>query len=538
MDFNSGGQSSDNRQRQTASDIARRKVLAAYGGRRTFSNTAIAHAQAQAERHNGVDLSKNQNKNYSYAFNQNNQAARPTVQTYTPISNTNFNSQQPIITTHVQPTTNNFNAAQTITSRSASTPYVFSSQKPVQAPTADPQSKIPAYLRPALKDNNQFRSQYITNQSANTTDNHGTSAYTSATKTPPQTYTDTAANDQKSEIGSYKQAPSNANETKQSDLQKYHSAWQNYYQKYYSDYYSKAARQYVETERLKVSREKQDVLRNGEERDARNYVKSDLSEASVDQIELTLREKIQKKADGRFHVKKKHKKFIPLFAGIAVALVVLFLQYNRLIFAPIMAYISPGNVSDTGISEIDPTVNENISPNPKLYIPKLNVEVPVAFGISNDTATINEAMNNGVAHFRTGGANAFPGQYGNTVISGHSAGDIYSNNQYKFIFSGLERLVNGDLLYIDYQGVRYTYQMFDRKTVEPSDVAALDIGEEYPYLTLITCTPLGTSRYRLLIFAKQINPAVETATAKSKEKSSNTNMPSNEKTFFENVFGN
>ena len=63
MDFNSGGQSSDNRQRQTASDIARRKVLAAYGGRRTFSNTAIAHAQAQAERHNGVDLSKTQNKN-------------------------------------------------------------------------------------------------------------------------------------------------------------------------------------------------------------------------------------------------------------------------------------------------------------------------------------------------------------------------------------------------------------------------------------------------------------------------------------------
>lgn len=37
---------------------------------------------------------------------------------------------------------------------------------------------------------------------------------------------------------------------------KYHSAWQDYYQKYYSEYYSKAARTYIETEKLKQAREK------------------------------------------------------------------------------------------------------------------------------------------------------------------------------------------------------------------------------------------------------------------------------------------
>ena len=37
---------------------------------------------------------------------------------------------------------------------------------------------------------------------------------------------------------------------------KYHSAWQDYYQKYYSEYYSKAARTYIEKERLKDAREK------------------------------------------------------------------------------------------------------------------------------------------------------------------------------------------------------------------------------------------------------------------------------------------
>lgn len=45
-------------------------------------------------------------------------------------------------------------------------------------------------------------------------------------------------------------------------------------------------------------------------------------------------------------------------------------------------------------------------------------------------------MNQGVAQFSIPGANALPGQIGNLAISGHSAGDIYSSNPYKFIFSG------------------------------------------------------------------------------------------------------
>ena len=45
---------------------------------------------------------------------------------------------------------------------------------------------------------------------------------------------------------------------------KYHSAWQDYYQKYYSDYYSKAARTYIEKQRLKDARER------AEEEDIRN----------------------------------------------------------------------------------------------------------------------------------------------------------------------------------------------------------------------------------------------------------------------------
>ena len=343
---------------------------------------------------------------------------------------------------------------------------------------------------------------------------------------------------------SLKQAPINL--TKQApDWQKYHSDWQNYYQKYYSEYYAKAAQKYLENEKSKLSA--QAVSTN-------TYLSQDSiarTEASAKQVEVSLRERIREKANSSFKLSKRHKQFVPIFAGIFSVLFVLFLQYNRLIFAPIMAYIAPGNTKDTGITAIDPTVSEAPTADPRLLIPKLNVDVPVFFNISNDTATINNAMNHGVAQFKIPGADAMPGQIGNLVISGHSAGDIYSNNQYKFIFSGLERLVDGDLIYVNYNSVRYTYKVYKRETVEPTNVAALVYKIDKPILTLITCTPLGSDRYRLLVMAEQINPSYEqketTEIANQENSTENGNntegkaqsssiMPANERSFFDRVW--
>ena len=343
---------------------------------------------------------------------------------------------------------------------------------------------------------------------------------------------------------SLKQAPINL--TKQTpDWQKYHSDWQNYYQKYYSEYYAKAAQKYLENEKSKLSA--QTASTNA-------YLSQDSiarTEASAKQVEVSLRERIREKANSSFKLSKRHKQFVPIFAGVFSVLFVLFLQYNRLIFAPIMAYIAPGNTKDTGITAIDPTVSEAPTADPRLLIPKLNVDVPVFFNISNDTATINNAMNHGVAQFKIPGADAMPGQIGNLVISGHSAGDIYSNNQYKFIFSGLERLVDGDLIYVNYNSVRYTYKVYKRETVEPTNVAALVYKIDKPILTLITCTPLGSDRYRLLVMAEQINPSYEqketteianhetgtedNGNAENKTPSSSI-MPANERSFFDRVW--
>lgn len=340
--------------------------------------------------------------------------------------------------------------------------------------------------------------------------------------------------------GTYKQTPISANVTRdkanRADWQKYHSAWQNYYQKYYNDYYSKAAKSYLENERLKRTRNVEDQKRNS------NGVVLESPEAPVNptpEEESTIISDLKKtiKKHAKKQAGKSHKKLIPIFAAIIAILIVIFLQYNRLLFAPIMAYVSPGNSSDDGITALDPTITTAVGPDNRLMIPKLNVDVPVSFGISNDTATVNKAMETGVAHFMIPGASAFPGEIGNLVITGHSAGDIYSNIQYKFIFSGLERLVDGDLIYIDYQGTRYTYSVVGKETVEPSEVSKLVYETNKPMLTLVTCTPLGTSRYRLLVSAEQINPAPSGATQQDNVNEDTSNaMPKNEPTFFERIW--
>ena len=324
---------------------------------------------------------------------------------------------------------------------------------------------------------------------------------------------------------------------------RYHTAWQNYYQHYYGEYYSNAARNYVAQERLKSYRAAEDERKLLADTGLENLdQKPEKAIKSITGLHIRerFRKRIRQQAIEQVKHDKRHRFLIPILAGIAVVLVVLFLQYNRLIFTPIIAYVSPGNAEGGEITAVDPTVTTAVNAEDTLIIPKINVDVPIRFGLANDSGTIMSAMNNGVAHWSIPGASAVPGQIGNTVITGHSAGDIYSSNPYKFIFSGLERLESGDTIYIDYQGTRYTYAVYEKRVVAPNDVASLQYSGDEAILTLVTCTPLGTSEKRLLIFARQINPSLTADTETQAEVETTqdeaTEMPSNQPTFFESIW--
>lgn len=139
---------------------------------------------------------------------------------------------------------------------------------------------------------------------------------------------------------------------------------------------------------------------------------------------------------------------------------------------------------------------------PTISIPKINVAAPVVYEPSMAEASIQKALESGVVHY---GNTAVPGQVGNTVIFGHSSNDWWEPGNYKFVFVLLDKLVVGDRFTVDYQSKRYTYEVTGSKVVEPTDLSVLN-QTSTPTLTLITCSPPGTSLRRLVVTAKQVDP--------------------------------
>lgn len=195
-----------------------------------------------------------------------------------------------------------------------------------------------------------------------------------------------------------------------------------------------------------------------------------------------------------------------LSVGAAVLVVFLFGFFNERFIAP---FIQPSrNVTNTPI-----IAGSVISPNPEVIIPKINVEIPVIYDINtiNETAVEN-ALNDGVVHYAD---TAMPGQDGNVVIVGHSSNNIFNPGKYKFAFVLLPRLEVGDTFYLQKDGKRYTYQIYKKEIVSPTDVSVLGAADKPATATLITCYPPGTSNSRMVVIGQQIDPSPSTNLAQA-----------------------
>lgn len=297
--------------------------------------------------------------------------------------------------------------------------------------------------------------------------------------------------------------------------QRYHSAWQEYYQKYYERYYMGHLQQAQQAMSHQLNTISQDD--------------------ALDELRGTLRGEIQSRVT---NLRRSHH-FKPIMAGLAVALLFAFLQYNQLLIANVKAYVSPGNIEPGNII-VDPGVSTKVDPSlTNIIIPKINVDVPVNYNAKPDYDSQMAAMNNGLAYFGIAGANSKPGQVGNTPVAGHSSNDVFQAGDYKFIFAQLDHLQIGDTIYANYQGTRYTYTVTKKEVVLPTEVKKLVYPTDKPLLTLITCTPLGTAEKRLLVTAEQINPSPSNAATKPAENPTDETIaiPGTQPTLLERLFG-
>jgi sortase A len=222
-----------------------------------------------------------------------------------------------------------------------------------------------------------------------------------------------------------------------------------------------------------------------------------------------------------------------LSMGVVTLLILLFGFFNERFIAP---FITPSRaVSQTPII-IDPT-NTAVGPEAKIIIPKINVEIPVIYDEPTiDEAAIQRALEKGVVHYPT---TSNPGQIGNGVIFGHSANNILNHGKYKFAFVLLKHLEAGDVFYIQKDGKRYAYKVFDKKVVPPNDVSVLypSFPDKSSTFTLITCDPPGTSLNRLVVTGEQVSPDPKANTASTAVKS-NTQpriIPSNSPSLWQRI---
>jgi sortase A len=121
-------------------------------------------------------------------------------------------------------------------------------------------------------------------------------------------------------------------------------------------------------------------------------------------------------------------------------------------------------------------------------------EVPVYNGPANDKA----ALHDGVLHVNSTG---FPWQTGSNVyIAGHRLG--FPATKSYLVFWDLDKLENGDeVILTDANGTKYTYRVFDKFVVAPTDVHVTQPVAGRSVISLQTCT-LPDYSERLIVQAE------------------------------------
>ncbi|MDX3226945.1 class E sortase [Streptomyces sp. ME19-01-6] len=139
-----------------------------------------------------------------------------------------------------------------------------------------------------------------------------------------------------------------------------------------------------------------------------------------------------------------------------------------------------------------------------LYIPKLDVKAPIAEGISKQKV-LDHGM---VGHYGSGKLKtAMPwDKKGNFALAGH-------RNTHGEPFRYINHLKPGDKIVVETQNAYFTYEMTSiLPQTQPSNTGVIGpvppgsgFTEPGRYITLTTCTPEFTSKYRMIVWGKMVD---------------------------------
>lgn len=138
-------------------------------------------------------------------------------------------------------------------------------------------------------------------------------------------------------------------------------------------------------------------------------------------------------------------------------------------------------------------IQNSITPSLAQYtisIPKLKITDAIV-------STVDEDLANHLVNFQ---GTALPPDKGNSVIFGHSTlPQLYNPKDYRTIFAYAHTLKIGDDILVTADNVSYKYTINNITIVDPDDTSVLAQNYDNSYLTIVTCTPPGTTWKRLII---------------------------------------
>ncbi|MDA1208415.1 MAG: sortase [bacterium] len=99
-----------------------------------------------------------------------------------------------------------------------------------------------------------------------------------------------------------------------------------------------------------------------------------------------------------------------------------------------------------------------------------------------------------------------PGINGSLIIAGHSSPPdaLAAESEFSKVFARLPELQVGDKISVSYKGKAIKYEVTDSIVVSPTHTDILKQQSEEGILKLITCFPIGTTKDRMIVTAKQI----------------------------------
>ena len=174
------------------------------------------------------------------------------------------------------------------------------------------------------------------------------------------------------------------------------------------------------------------------------------------------------------------------------------------VLSPVVLAATVNNNTSGSVDYTNPNIWFPTSPQKKVVTPVNSYKVSIpALKIDGATAIIGgDDLSKSLVHY---GGTALPGEYGNTVIFGHSTlPQFFNTKNYKTIFSTLPTLKIGDEILVDYDGIKYRYVIFEMVVTDPNDLTPLEQRFDDSYITLITCVPPGTYWKRLNVKARLV----------------------------------